>query len=114
MNRFILFVCLISFYSNAHSGISGWLFGYQNRWECILDRMPGTESDIEAEQIYRQCLREAPESYVEHKKTGSLFGAGNVGECIKENVEKNSSRKGAMYISVACNRLYRRGGFKKV
>ena len=113
MNRLILFVCLIAFNSNAHSGITGWLFGYKNRWECILDRMPGTESDIEAEQIYRQCVREAPESYVEQKTTGSLFGAGNAGECVKENVEQDSSRKGAMYISAACTRLYRRGAIQK-
>lgn len=113
MNRFILFVCLFSFYSNAHSGVTGWLFGYNNRWECILDRMPGTESDIEAEQIYRQCSIEAPESFVEQKIMGSMFGADNAGECVKENVERDISRKAAMFISAACTRLYRRGPIQK-
>ncbi len=113
MNRFILCVCLLTFYSNAHAGITGFFFGYNNRWECFLDRMPGTESDIEAEQIYRQCVRESPESYVEHKNNGSLFGPRNAGGCVKEYVEPNSSRKSAMYISAACNRLYRRGAAQR-
>lgn len=75
--------------------------------------MPGTESDVEAERIYRQCAREFPESFVEQKKSVSLWGADNAGECVKENVEKDSSRKAAMYISAACTRLYRRGPIQK-
>ncbi len=109
MNRFILFICLISFYSNAHAGFTGWLFGYENRWECILDRMPGTESDLEADNIYRQCTIEAPEFVVVQKIHGSIFGPDNAGECIKENVERGTSRKAAMFISGACTWLYQRG-----
>lgn len=109
MNRFILFVCLFSLYSNAYAGFTGWLFGYDNRWECILDRMPGTEDDFEAEKIYRQCMIDAPESFVEQKIHSSMFGADNSSECVKDNVERGISRKAAMYISAACTRLYRRG-----
>lgn len=113
MKRLTIFAALFFFHSNAHSGIKGWLFGYENRWECILDRMPGVESDTEAVQIYRQCVMEFPESFVEQKISSSFFGADNAGECVKENVEKGSSRKAALYISAACTRLYRRGAIQK-
>ncbi|MHB8726412.1 MAG: hypothetical protein ACYC9Z_13750 [Casimicrobiaceae bacterium] len=82
---------------NAHAG----LFGYSNVWDCVLDKMPGVQSDAVAAAVYIECQRKAPETRVMNKSTRM-----RPYECVAKFGRNTGGTQAPALITAACFNIY--------
>jgi hypothetical protein len=88
----------------AHAG----LFGPSNYWECILDRLPGTQNDILASQIQMNCLKDFPDTgpVIGKDKVGGLISVPHADDCTMKYEKNTASFFAAQMIYAACHQVY--------
>jgi hypothetical protein len=93
-------MCLVTLSGTASAG----LFGPDNYYECLLDRLPGTSNDATAQQIIAACQKEYRSTSVSEKKSG--FFRPTARECSIKNGKNTASNLAGRAIVMACNQLY--------
>lgn len=85
------------------SGVSA-----ENFATCLLDELPGIQSDIAAYSVRKVCATKYPGMLdaVEQGSGRGWFGYGSGAECIAKKAAKTPSRVAAGMITAACNKLY--------
>lgn len=79
------------------------LFGPDNYYECLLDRMPGVANDFAARQVIADCSKEFPRRVAE-KRSGWLHPT--AGACILKHGKSTGSQLAGRAIAMACRSLY--------
>ena len=102
-SKLTLAILLMSIMAPATSKAG--VFGYDNYWECILDKMDGVKNNAVAREVIRECKSKKLTTYVKEK--GSLFGT-TASECVQDNADDVASELGAARVKSACYRLYPR------
>ncbi len=97
---------MLALFAVSHSSQAEFLglFGNDNFYECILDKMPGEKKFSDANRIYRNCRTEYPAAE-RIEKQRSLFGIQTSGECLREYGEDHK-QAGLAWIKQACYNLY--------
>ncbi len=75
------------------------LFGPSNKWECILEEMPGTQNNVAAVSIRRSCDTRFSE---QGKWSKSFFGPKTFDECVAKYAKNTLSKTAVINIRMAC------------
>ncbi|CAB3974650.1 hypothetical protein BCO37747_07478 [Burkholderia contaminans] len=77
-------------------------------WNCILEKLPGTQSDVIAYQSVNMCFSQfgGGQDVGPRDKVGGLFSVPRAGECIERFGKQTGSYVAAQLIVAACNQLY--------
>ncbi len=86
----------------AYAGI----FGSCNYYECILDKMPGTDNDVVANQIVFQCIQKCKDMGQKNKWRIGLSGKVTAEKCFVKHAKSTRSEQAAIVIRTACYMLY--------
>jgi hypothetical protein len=82
-------------------------YSTQEYYVCLLDDMPGTETDTEALIKIRYCEDEFPEkSEQKPEKKTHLFSTPSARSCFKDHSEDTNSENAIKLIRQACDMLY--------
>ena len=79
----------------------GAIFGYDNFWDCILDKMPGVQNDVAAIAVVQICNEKELSQNVDKKKTNQTRQ-----ECTLKHSRNTSGERGPWMIRAACFNLY--------
>ena len=100
MIRGIILTAMLAWVSNASAG----LLWTSNVPECILDNMPGTQHNHEAQDKYWACYRKYGSGTV--RKKNPLFGVKTRNQCIAKYGSNTQSQAATDDIREACSALY--------
>ena len=100
MIKNIILTSLLMWAANASAG----LFWTSNVPECVLDNMPGTQNNHEAQDIYWACHRRYGGGTV--GKKNQLFGVKTRNQCIAKYGSNTDSQAAVDDIREACTALY--------
>lgn len=90
----------------VRAGILDWLFGPDNYWECILDRMPGTLTYGGSMEVITRCTQEFPDKTAYQLPRRSIFKPKDFGQCLKKYWKSEREPLAQQSIYQACYFLY--------
>lgn len=79
-----------------------------NYADCILDKMPTSETDAVIGAVIRTCTNENPNTFFEIKKGSGrgLFGFSDANACTLKKARGTTNQRAALIISNACRCLF--------
>lgn len=92
---------VLSFTSKAATSIK-----YSDYCDCILKEISGTQSDIAAKSIQKNCSQSFDGEMSCSAKKWKFFGASTAEECIAKHAKNTTSEFAARMIQNACHRMY--------
>lgn len=86
------------------------LFGPSNFWECVLDKMPGSQNELAAKLAARHCGQKFPggatHQVAPSDKVGHWLGRPTAMDCFSKHGKTVASDWASRVIYAACHQLY--------
>ncbi len=103
--RILLPLVFVIAVSPAQAGLLDWLFGPDNYWECILDKMPGTLTYGGSMEVIAQCTKAFPDK-TRYTLPRGLFKPKNLDDCWGKYNQDTHESLARQSIYQACYFLY--------
>lgn len=87
------------------AGVWDELFGPDNYWECLLEKMPETQTYGGSMEHLSQCASRFPDQN-DYQTGGGWFGPDTLEECLQEYRTETNEALARLSIRKACFRLF--------